>query len=181
MAEGMLTPGDMEKLAINERVAREAFDLGQRRLADALETKAHFDHKATTIFTAFVTISLAVFGVGAAILRDPLLRETAWAFFCSGTFFVAAAFVSAWSMRGMEYGYMGWAPEVWLRSGVIDGDDQTVGHMLAYGAHRTVHLIAQSQASNSAKAALLLKAVIIGACGALAFGASVGLTLWSIG
>ena len=69
----MLSPQDLQALKINEAVAREAFAQVERRLVDILETKKLIEQKATSLFTAYVTISLAIFGFGIVVFKDSTL------------------------------------------------------------------------------------------------------------
>jgi hypothetical protein len=123
----MLSHDELSKLKINEIMAREAFIQVERHLGDILDTKKVVEQKATTLFSVFVTISLAAFGAGAAMLNNPALACKAWPLFVGGLFFVAGAGAFLSALFGSKYGTMGSKPSDWLKRGVIDREGPEIG------------------------------------------------------
>jgi hypothetical protein len=71
---------DLEKLKsakVNEAVAREAYNQVDRYLLDILATRNSFDQKATALMSAFITISLVLFGIGGAIFQKNAMDASA--------------------------------------------------------------------------------------------------------
>jgi hypothetical protein len=170
----MLSPQDLQALKINEAVAREAFAQVERRLVDILETKKLIEQKATSLFTAYVTISLAIFGFGVVVFKDSTLTGKAWAFFVSGGLFVLGASSFIIALKGQSYGSIGSAPSAWMRLGVIDGNDDEPARTLAHLVLRVQERIKPSLASNATKYWWVHVGMFLGIAGALVF----ALTIW---
>jgi hypothetical protein len=66
----MMTLEEIERSNVNKEVAREAYEQATKRLVDTLETKKSYEQKAFTLFNAYLTITLALFGVGGALYKD---------------------------------------------------------------------------------------------------------------
>ena len=128
----MLSLHELKLAQINPLVAREAHLQTEKRLADVLEVKKSVEQKATTLFSTYVTISLALFGIGGAIFKDQGFDEKTWPFFIAGLLFVIGAFVFMLAIRDEEYGFLGSGPDMWLNRGTIDGSDNALDAMLAY-------------------------------------------------
>ncbi|MFO1125114.1 MAG: hypothetical protein U1E25_07420 [Methylocystis sp.] len=116
----MLSLEELWKLRVNADVAKEAFVQGERRLADILDTKKTIEQKATSMFSAYVTIALAISGIGAAIFKDPTRSISAIAFLLPIALFVWGAVCFMSVLKGENYGTLGSSPTNWLRTGVID-------------------------------------------------------------
>jgi hypothetical protein len=170
----MVSPDHLWKLGANADVAKEAFSQGERRLADILDTKKAIEQKATSMFSAYVTISLAVSGVGATILRDPIRAENAWPFFGSAGLFVIGAFFFMSALKGANYGTLGSSPTIWLRAGVIDApkDGDEPARTLAQLAHGFEAHINSGISANDKKYASIHWGMKLGLVGVVAFAAS---------
>lgn len=162
----MLTSEELHDLAtkghINPDVAKEALSQAEKLLADVLEVRKTVEQKATSLFTAYVTIALALFGIGGALVREIGARPLAWPFFVAGFGFVLGAAIFIWALRGLEYGYAGSDPDMWLISGVIDGGDAAVPAMHAYLAMHHKKRTTVSMASNDKKRRALGFGMIVG-------------------
>ena len=63
----MLSLEQLKQSKINPLVAREAYLQAEKRLSDVLDTKKSVEQKASNLFSAYVTVALALFGIGGAI------------------------------------------------------------------------------------------------------------------
>ena len=147
-------------------IAKEALAQSEKRLIDALDVKKAVEQKATVLFGAYVTISLALLGIGAALVRDAILGASPLPFFIAGAFFIVGAAAFAFVFRSAEYGNLGSEPSMWLRAGVIDGDKREFARMLAYLAHHHQNRIAVSYKSNESKSRSLHFGMMMGVLGA---------------
>jgi hypothetical protein len=163
----MLTTDELRSANINFDIAKEALAQSEKRLSDALEAKKTVEQKATVLFGAYVTISLALFGVGGALLRDATLNVRGWPFFFAGTCFVVGAVAFVLVLRSGQYGNLGSQPSMWLQPGRIDGDQQELGRMFAYLAHHHQSRIATSYESNASKRRALHFGMAMGVVGVI--------------
>jgi hypothetical protein len=163
----MMTLEELDRAKINPTIVREALAQAVKRLADTLETKKTFEQKATTLLGAFVTISLALSGAGAALLRDQsLLLHHRWPIWLAATLMMLGAFCFAGAMIDQRYGAMGSDPDMWINAGTIDAtDDKRLSYMLALITYYHKKRISTGTRSNTIKAWLIRGGVI---CGALA-------------
>ena len=69
----MLSLEQLKQSKINPLVAREAYLQAEKRLSDVLDTKKSVEQKASNLFSAYVTVALALFGIGGAIFKDHAL------------------------------------------------------------------------------------------------------------
>ena len=60
----MLTLQELQSLTINPAVAREAYTQVDRHLIDILDVRKSFEQKAATLMGAYITISVALLGIG---------------------------------------------------------------------------------------------------------------------
>jgi hypothetical protein len=156
----MLTLEELQKATINPEVAREAHTQVQKRLEDALATKASHEQKAFALMAAYVTLALAAFtGFGVFAKDQP---EFAPALFWTGLLFTAGAGICWWALLPGDYGTLGSDPSVWLRPGVIDGNAKALPFTLAYEVYFHQQRINVSAEANSAKALRVRCAVIAG-------------------
>jgi hypothetical protein len=166
----MLTLDSLRSVNINLDIAKEALVQVEKRLGDALEAKKAVEQKATILFGAYVTISLALFGFGGTLAKDINVAEV-WAVFIvfiAGMFFVVGAGAFAFVFRGAEYGDLGSEPSMWLQSGRIDGDKDELARMIAYLTYHHANRIQVSYESNARKSRSLSLGLIMGVVGALA-------------
>jgi hypothetical protein len=164
----MMTLQELQKAKVNLTIAREAYDQAEKRLADTLETKKTFEQKATTLLGAFATISLALSGAGAALLRDPnLLVHHRWPIWVAAALMMVGAAFFAGVMLDQKYGAIGSDPDMWLNSGTIDttNDNKTLAEMLALITFYHNARISAGARSNARKACLIRAGV---ACGVAA-------------
>jgi hypothetical protein len=164
----MLTLEELRSSSVNFDVAKEALGQVEKRLNDALESKKAVEQKATVLFGAYVTISLALFGFGGALARDVNVAMKAWPVFVAGLFFVIGAAAFAYVFRSAEYGNLGSEPSMWLQSGRIDGDKDAFARMLAYLTYHHSTRIQISYDSNARKSCSLHFGMVMGLVGALA-------------
>jgi hypothetical protein len=75
-----MTLDEIERSQVNLDIAREAFDQASKRLADMLDTKKAFEQKAFTLFSGYLTLSIALFGVAATLYKDHGLSFTVVSF-----------------------------------------------------------------------------------------------------
>jgi len=163
----MLTLEQLRAMAVNLDIAKEALSQSEKRLGDALDAKKMVEQKATVLFGAYVTISLALFGFAGTLARDPVHARWAVAFFIAGTVFVCGAAAFALVFRSAEYGNFGSEPSMWLQAGRIDGDHQALARMFAYLAHHHATRIEKSYASNAVKSRRLHIGMMVGVAGAI--------------
>jgi hypothetical protein len=163
----MLTPEALRSSNVNFEIAKDALAQVEKRLSDALEAKKAVEQKATVLFGAYVTISLALFGFGGTLAKDSNLAPKVWPIFVAGIFFVIGAAAFAYVFRSAEYGNLGSEPSMWLQSGRIDGDKDAHARMLAYLVYHHADRIQVSHDSNARKSRSLHFGMIVGVIGAL--------------
>jgi uncharacterized membrane protein YgdD (TMEM256/DUF423 family) len=168
----MLDPIVLKTLEINETVAREALAQSERRLADLIEEKKSGEAKATTFFATYVTISIAVFGIGATLARDHSFSTVAWPFFVAGAVFMSGAILAGFVVVPGDFGFAGSTPKMWLINGTINAKDEDIGLILAYIVHAYQERIDRSWTANKAKGARLKATMAVGVFGAAIFAAS---------
>jgi len=78
-----------------------------------------------------VTITLALFGVGGAVLKSPSSFPPL-PFFGAGIVFMIGAIFFVIALKSQKYGAIGSVPAMWLRRGTIDGGDNAIPAMHAY-------------------------------------------------
>lgn len=167
-SETMLTPESLRSVDVNLDVAKEALVQAERRLGDALEAKKTVEQKATVLFGAYVTISLALFGFGGTLAKNTNVAAKVWPIFVAGMFFVVGAGAFASVFKSAEYGNLGSEPSMWLQSGRIDGDKDELARMFAYLTYHHANRIQVSYDSNAWKGRSLSFGLIMGIVGALA-------------
>jgi hypothetical protein len=167
----MLTLTEIQSAAINPDVAREAHTQTQKRLEDALATKASHEQKAFALLAAYITVALAlftVFGVFATGSNEAI----APAFFLTGFIYTIGAGLSGIALLPQTYGALGSDPSAWLRHGVIDGNEAALPASLAYEVFFHHERIAASDKANRSKAHLVRAAILCG------LGSPVVLSVW---
>lgn len=128
----MMTLDELQSSTINAVVAREAYSQVDRHLLDILDVRKSFEQKAATLMGAYVTISVALFGIGGAIFKDGGTATKVYPFFGAGLVFIAGAWCFIVALKSGQYAAVGSTPEMWLNRGTIDGADSAVAAMLAY-------------------------------------------------
>lgn len=128
----MMTLEELQLSTINGAVAREAYTQVDRHLLDLLDVRKSLEQKAATLMGAYVTISLALFGVGGAFFKDAGTITKVWPFFGAGLIFFVGALCFIAALKSGQYAAVGSTPEMWLNRGTIDGSDNAVAAMLAY-------------------------------------------------
>ena len=166
---GMLTLRELRELNINPSVAREAYIQVDRHLADLLEVKKSFEQKAATLLGAYITVSVALFGVGGAIFKESNTATRAWRFFGAGLIFIAGAWCFIAALKSGRYAAVGSTPEMWLNRGTIDGGENALPAMLAYITFHHHERIAISASSNEAKARWITAGILLGVGAPLMF------------
>jgi hypothetical protein len=132
MAEIEMSLEEIQAANVNPLVAREAHDQSAKRLADALDTKRNYEQKAFTLFSGYLTASLAVCGILAAIYKDHGMTTLATAFAIAAILLIGGVTCFVLALKEQKYGTLGSSPDMWLRRGVIDGQDLALSQMLAY-------------------------------------------------
>jgi hypothetical protein len=158
----MLTLPELQALTINAAVAREAYTQVDRHLLDILDVRKSFEQKAATLMGAYVTLSVALFGIGGAIFKDAGLAAKSWPFFAAGLVFVAGAGCFIAALKSGQYAAIGSTPEMWLNRGTIDGGDHVVAAMLAYIVFHHRDRIAISEKGNRQKARWIDRGILLG-------------------
>lgn len=158
----MMTLEEIERSNVNKDVAREAYEQATKRLMDALETKKSYEQKAFTLFNAYLTISLALFGVGGALYKDDGLAFPVIAFWICGGIFVAGAVFFVLALMDDRYGAIASNPDMWLNRGTIDGDETVLPRMLAYVTYYHQERIDQSTGANNKKAVHIRHGIMFG-------------------
>jgi len=165
----MLTLAELQSSTINPEVAREAYIQADRHLSDLLDVKKSFEQKAATLLGAYITISVALFGIGGAIFKDSGIGPKVWPFFGAGTIFIIGAWFFVASLRSGKYPAVGSTPEMWLNRGTIDGGDNALPAMLAYITYHHSERIRLSEVSNQQKARVISAGIVSGPIAALVF------------
>jgi hypothetical protein len=147
----MLDLDQLKQSTINPSVAKEVYAQAEKRLGDVLDTKKGIEQKASTFFSAYLTVSLALFGIGGAIFKEQGLSGRAIPFFISGGVFVVGAFIFMLALKDERYGLLGSPPDMWLNKGMIDGESSALDATYAYLAFHHAERIAISMDSNQLK------------------------------
>jgi hypothetical protein len=159
----MLTLEELQSSNINPAVAREAFAQADRYLVDILGIRDSYEQKAASFMGAYITISVALFGIGGAIFKDSDLPARVWPFFAAGLVFIVGAGCFIAAIKVGTYAALGSTPEMWLRRGVIDGEENAVPAMLAYLTYYHSERIETSIRSNRHKAIWIDAGIAFGA------------------
>jgi hypothetical protein len=160
---------ELRSSTINPKVAKEAYVQAEKRLVDLLDTKKSVEQKASSFFSAYLTVALTLFGIGGAIFKDHGLSAKTAPFFLAGTVFVVGALVFMFVLKDEKYGFLGSPPSMWLTQGTIDGADNALDAMYAYLAFYHAERIAVSAKSNATKVAYVRWGMIIGVVATVAF------------
>lgn len=158
-----LTLEELQDAELNLEVVKEGYAHVEKRLNDVLDVRKTVEQKALTLFSAYVTVSLALFGFALNFLKDGsagLIR--ALPFMVSGAIFLGGAGIFMAAIRGAEYGFTGSDPRVWLRKGTTDGDAKALARTLATVIHFHQKRIDVSLASNLTKGRLVQRGMLIG-------------------
>ena len=169
MGGTMLTLEELQSLNINADVAREAFVQSDRYLVDTLGVRNSYEQKAASLMGAYITISVALFGIGGAIFKDSGAPARIWPFFAAGLVFIAGSSCFIVALKAGKYAAVGSVPEMWLRSGVIDGTEYAVAAMLAYLTYHHHERIEMSVRSNRRKALWIDAGIFFGTVAPLTF------------
>jgi hypothetical protein len=121
-----------------------------------------FEHKAFTLFNAYIALSLALFGVGGALIKTQQIGYPAEPFIAAGACFVAGALFLVLTLIDQPYGAIASDPDMWLNKGTIDGSDSTVSLMLAYITFYHRERIAESTKNNNNKACFIRAGIFAG-------------------
>jgi hypothetical protein len=100
----MMTLDEIHAAKINPNVAREAYNQAEKRLSDTIEIKKSFKQKAFTLFSGYITASIALFGVGGALLRDDSTRFFVRPFFVTGLIIAVGAICFVLALMDKVYG-----------------------------------------------------------------------------
>lgn len=165
----MLTLDELQASTINAAVAREAYTQVDRHLLDILDVKKSFDQKAATLMGAYITVSVALFGIGAAFFKEVGLASRVWPFFGAGVVFIVGAWCFIAALKAGKYAVVGSTPEMWLNRGTIDGDDNAMSAMLAYVTFHHSERIAISVEGNERKAHWIDAGIYLGPVGPIVF------------
>lgn len=165
----MLTLPELQASTINADVAREAYVQADRHLSDLLDVKKSFEQKAATLLSAYITISVALFGIGGAIFKDSGIGPKIWPFFGAGAAFIVGAWFFVAALKIGRYAAVGSTPEMWLNRGTIDGGDTALPAMLAYVTYHHSERIRLCEESNERKARFIGAGIVSGPLAALVF------------
>jgi hypothetical protein len=165
----MLTLEELQASTINPAVAREAYTQVDRHLMDIIEVRKTFEQKAATLMGAYITISVALFGIGGAIFREAGVAAKVWPFFGAGLVLIIGAWCFIVALKSGTYAALGSTPEMWLNRGTIDGSDNAVAAMLAYITFHHRHRIAISEQGNQRKARWIDAGIFLGPAAPIVF------------
>lgn len=155
----MMTHAELMAANLNEKVVAAALDQAEKRLADTLENKNALDEKISQLFSAYLTVAVALFGVSGFIG----VETTKWPFFAGGFVLFVGAIPLILALWSRTYGAAGSPPDVWLKPGTINNaDDGTVTKVYAVIVRFMDKRIRVSEAANITKARLFQTAIIIG-------------------
>jgi hypothetical protein len=160
----MMTLAELQQAKIHPQVAKEAFDQVSQRLADVLAVKSAYEQKAFVLLTGYITVAVALFSVGGA-LTDHALQDLKWGMWTSGAAFVVGSWCLVASLLDDNYGMLASAPDMWLRKGVIDGDDSALPAMHAYLTFYHQNRLEKSERANNLKAVRVRAGIVIGILG----------------
>jgi hypothetical protein len=158
----MMTLDEIRASTINPIVVKEAHEQATKRLGDALDTKKTYEQKAFTLFSGYVTVSLALFGVGGAIFKEQGINHLVMPFWAAGVMFILGAILFVVSLRDKTYGAIASDPSMWLNKGTIDGGDNVLSVMLAYITYYHQERIDISVKNNLIKAYLIRYGIYLG-------------------
>ena len=165
----MLTLQELQTSTINPSVAREAYTQVDRHLLDILDVRKSFEQKAATLMSAYITISVALFGIGGAIFKDSGATEKVLPFFGTGLVFIAGAGFFIAALKAGAYAALGSTPEMWLNRGTIDGADSALPAMLAYITFHHSERIALCAEGNKRKARWIDAGIFLGPIAPIVF------------
>ncbi len=165
----MLSLSELQASTINPDVAREAYVQVDRHLSDLLDVKKSFEQKAATLLGAYVTIAVALFGIGGAIFKDTGIGPKDWPFFGAGAAFVIGAWFFVAALKSGRYAAVGSTPEMWLNRGTIDGGETALPAMLAYVTFHHSERIRLCETSNESKARFITAGIVTGPLAAIVF------------
>jgi len=159
----MMTLDEIKDAKISLPICREAYEQAAIRLADILDTKKGFEQKAYTLFTGYITLTLALVGAAGAVYTSSSLKVLAVAFGLSGAAFAIGAICFVISLLANKYGAAGSDPAMWLVKGPIGGGDSELARMLAYITFHHQNRINRSIEANESKARWIKAGIILGA------------------
>lgn len=147
----MLSAQDIHGLShINSDVLDEAIRQTEMRMRDAMETKNGFEKRG------FELLKLSLIACGGALGLAATLKPEAgalfWALISVAVVFTTAMALLTQCIMGRDYGSIGDYPSLWLRRGVLDGDDQAFQWTRAYAIRDYEERLAVSDQSNAHKA-----------------------------
>jgi hypothetical protein len=165
----MLTLAELQASQINSTVAREAYNQVDRHLVDILDVRKSFEQKAATLMGAYITLSVALFGIGGALFKDAGAWAKVLPFFGAGLIFVCGAWCFIVALKSGHYAALGSTPEMWLNRGTIDGDDNAMSAMLAYLTFHYSERIAICIRGNKRKARWIDAGIFLGPIAPIVF------------
>ena len=165
----MLTLQELQTVTINPAVAREAYTQVDRHLIDILDVRKSFEQKAATLMGAYITISVALLGIGGAIFKDSGSIEKVLPFFGTGLVFIVGAGCFIAALKAGDYAALGSTPEMWLNRGTIDGSESALPAMLAYITFHHRERIALCVDGNKRKARWIDAGVLLGPIAPIVF------------
>lgn len=111
---------------------------------------------------AYVTLSVALFGIGGALFKDAGMWTKVFPFFGAGLVFIIGAWCFIAALKSGQYAAVGSTPEMWLNRGTIDGEDNAVAAMLAYITFHHSERIAICVEGNTRKAHWIDAGIFLG-------------------
>lgn len=139
---------ELRDLDITPEIADQAFHHVSTRLEWALDQRKLIETRAIGLLRTFLSLALAVIGVGVALQRmeGPPLELTAFLAGATPLFLAAACMVVA--IWDRDYGSLGSTASWWLRKGVIDGDPSEAAYLTACLTESYQRRIKASMGSN---------------------------------
>src|SRR5260370_7800810 len=99
----MLDLDELKATTLNPIVTKEIYLQAEKRLIDVLDTKKSIEQKASTFFSAYLTVSLALFGIGVAIFKEHVSNAKALPFFLAGAAFVDGALIFILALKDQKF------------------------------------------------------------------------------
>ena len=161
-------------------LAKAAMEQTEKRLADYLEIRRATEAKMMSLFGVFVSVSMAIFGLAAALAQRGGAGLAVGMLGVAGLIFLSSAVVIGLGLRPGDGALLGGTPDFWLgRDALHDADEkddeaQAARHF-AVAALDFDRRCAIQIAENRQRHRILGRALRAALCAAVAFGVAMAL------
>ncbi len=159
---GMLTIQDIQQLKVNPEIAREALKQAEARHDDLEAAAKNLEKRAFTLLAGYSTVALFLFDQALKAKAAAPLDKAYLHFAIPGVMLIFANCLLVFAVRTLLYGSKGAHPASWLQPNTLDGDNGTLGTMLAYETHSYAVRIDASSGANRLKGIMLDLAIATG-------------------